>query len=349
MGTPAGDLPSVHRANPISMPVSQAIEILDLRHFRSTEMRPLLEAEAREWAQVLSWDYSSSAEMILRYMDARILPGYAALDDGQVVGYTFFVYEGSKGVIGDLFVQPSAGPLQLTTRRQIEERLLAQVIETLQVSPGVHRIEAQLLLHDSGTLDRPFTEEGFRRHPRLFMSLPLGGRPNNGLGTVNGALASRFPDVEFRKWSEEDFQNAAALITGAYREHVDSEINDQYRSLAGSLRFLNNIIRFPGCGTFDAEASFVARSRGSGAMLGLILCSRVKSDVGHVTQVCLAPEQRNRGLGQALIATASNELRRRNCTCLSLTVTQANVRAVDLYKKLGFSIERVFDAFVWEG
>jgi ribosomal protein S18 acetylase RimI-like enzyme len=348
MGTPSGDLPSVHRANPISMPVSQAIEILDLRHFRSTELRPLLEAEAREWAQVLSWDYSSSAEMILRYMDARILPGYAALDDGRVVGYTFFVYEGSKGVIGDLFVQPGSGAQQSGTRRQTEERLLGQVIETLQVSPGVHRIEAQLLLHDAGSLERPFTEEGFRRHPRLFMSLPL-GTSNSGLGTVNGSLGRRFPDVEFRKWSEEDFQNAAALITAAYREHVDSEINDQYRSLAGSLRFLNNIIRFPGCGTFDSEASFVARNRRSGAMLGLILCSRVKSDVGHVTQVCLAPEQRNRGLGQALIAIASNELHQRNCTCLSLTVTQANVRAVDLYKKLGFSIERVFDAFVWEG
>jgi ribosomal protein S18 acetylase RimI-like enzyme len=331
------------------MPVSQAMEILDLRHFRSTELRPLLEAESQEWGRVLAWDYSSSAEMILRYMDARILPGYAAVEDSHVVGYTFFVYEGSKGVIGDLFVQPELGRNPHLTRREIEERLLGQVIETLQISPGVHRIEAQLLLHDGGSLDRPFMEEGFRRHPRLFMTLPLHNGLKGSAAASNGSLASRFPDMEFRNWSEEDFQSGAALITSAYREHVDSEINDQYRSLAGSLRFLNNIIRFPGCCTFDGEASFVARSRLSGALLGLILCSRVKHDVGHVTQVCLAPEQRNRGLGQALIAAAASELRRRHCTTLSLTVTQANVRAVDLYKKLGFSIDRVFDAFVWEG
>jgi ribosomal protein S18 acetylase RimI-like enzyme len=331
------------------MLVTQAMEILDLRHFRSAELRPLLEAESREWAHMLAWDYTSSAEMILRYMDARILPGYAAVEDGHVIGYTFFVYEGSKGVIGDLFVRPDPGHATLA-RREIEERLLGQVIETLQVSPGVHRIEAQLLLHDGGSLDRIFTEEGFRRHPRLFMSLPLRNGSNGGSAkAANGTPASNFPDVEFRKWSEDDFQSAAALITAAYREHVDSEINDQYRTLAGSLRFLNNIIRFPGCGTFDGEASFVARSRMSGAMLGLILCSRVKNDVGHVTQVCLAPEQRNRGLGQALISTAASDLRRRNCNTLSLTVTQANVRAVELYKKLGFSIDRVFDAFVWEG
>ena len=42
-------------------------------------------------------------------------------------------------------------------------------------------------------------------------------------------------------------------------------------------------------------------------------------------------------------------LRRRNFCMLSLTVTQANTRAVDLYRRLGFDTKRVFDAFVWEG
>ena len=80
------------------------MEILDLRHFSSVDLRPLLEDEVREWARLLSWDYRCSADMILRYVDAKILPGYAAVDRGRIVGYAFFVYEGSKGVIGDLFV-----------------------------------------------------------------------------------------------------------------------------------------------------------------------------------------------------------------------------------------------------
>jgi ribosomal protein S18 acetylase RimI-like enzyme len=45
----------------------------------------------------------------------------------------------------------------------------------------------------------------------------------------------------------------------------------------------------------------------------------------------------------------SNSLRQRSFTTLSLTVTEANARAVDLYRRLGFDIKRVFDAFVWEG
>jgi ribosomal protein S18 acetylase RimI-like enzyme len=32
-----------------------------------------------------------------------------------------------------------------------------------------------------------------------------------------------------------------------------------------------------------------------------------------------------------------------------LTVTEANNRAVALYRRLSFDSKRVFDAFVWEG
>jgi ribosomal protein S18 acetylase RimI-like enzyme len=42
-------------------------------------------------------------------------------------------------------------------------------------------------------------------------------------------------------------------------------------------------------------------------------------------------------------------LRQRNFSLLSLTVTEANDRAVELYKHLGFDTKRVFDAFMWEG
>ncbi|HTD22647.1 MAG TPA: GNAT family N-acetyltransferase [Terriglobales bacterium] len=317
------------------------MEILDLRHFRSSDLRSLLEEESRAWSRLLSWDYSGSAEMILRYMDARILPGYAWVENNLVQGYSFFVYEGSKGVIGDLFVHPThSGQGQYS----IEERLLGHVIETLQQSPGINRIEAQLLLHETASMERPFIEEGFRRHPRLFMVLPL--NPGSGNGNHSN---QHLADVEFRKWSDEDFQGAASVITTAYRDHIDSEINDQYRTSAGSLRFLNNIIRFPGCGLFDPEASIMARSRSTRAPLGVILCSRVRSDVGHVTQVCVAPEYRGRGLGKALMCMACSELQKRGCRALSLTVTEANAPAVNLYKHMGFAIHRIFDAFVWEG
>lgn len=314
------------------------MEILDLRHFSSTDLRPLLQDETRVWARLLDWDYSGSAEMILRYVDARILPGYAALERGRIFGYSFFVYEQSKGVIGDLFV--ANGSRTANHGREVEVRLLTHVIETLQQSPGIHRIEAQLLVHEAGAVAQPFVTQGFQRHARLFMALPL---------NKAGASQALPAELELRRWAEQDYQPAAAVITTAYRGHVDAEINDQYRSLSGSLRFLNNIVRFPGCGTFDAESSFVALHKHMRTLVGLILCSRVRHDVGHVTQVCVLPEYRSHGVGEALLAATANNLRLRNFSILSLTVTQANARAVELYRRLGYSTQRVFDAFVWEG
>ena len=314
------------------------MEILDLRHFSSVDLRPLLDDETRAWASLLAWDYQGSAEMILRYVDAKILPGYAAIERGRIIGYSFFVYEGSKGVVGDLFVANGA---RFPDAREVELKLLTHVIETLQQSPGIHRVEAQLLAHEAGSVARPFLDQGFQRHPRLFMVLDLGK-------SVSRATATH-PDVELRRWTEADYQPAAAVITAAYRGHVDSQINDQYHTLSGSLRFLNNIVRFPGCGLFDAESSFAAVDRKAKNLIGLILCSRVRGDVGHVTQVCVLPEYRSRGIGESLLAATSVNLRKRGFSMLSLTVTQANAGAVALYRRLNFDSKRVFDAFVWEG
>jgi ribosomal protein S18 acetylase RimI-like enzyme len=317
------------------------MEILDLRHFSSSDLRPLLEEEAGLWHQLLSWDYRGSTEMILRYVDARILPGYAALEKGRVCGYSFFVYEGSKGVIGDLFVEGERLRYTTPIEHPVETQLLSHVIETLQQSPGIHRIEAQLLVHPTGAVARPFLQEGFQRHPRLFMTLPL-----REARSQRAKLAGEF---EVRRWNEQDYQGAAAVITGSYRNHIDSDINDQYRTITGSLRFLNNIVRFPGCGQFDAASSFVAYHKPTRTPVGLILCSQVKHDVGHITQVCVLPEYRGRGIGEALLAANVEDLRRRTFEMLSLTVTEANRGAVDLYKRLGYTVQRVFDAFVWEG
>ena len=317
----------------------RAVEILDLRHFSSTDLRPLLDEEVETWGRLLAWDYRSSSDMILRYVDAKILQGYAAVERGSIVGFAFFVYEGSKGVVGDLFVSP-----RRSDTRQIEMQMVEHMLETLQQSPGIHRVEAQLLTHSTGDLSAPFVSAGFQRHRRLFLTLQL-----KGAGSPQISQMPVPQEILIRRWAEQDYQAAAGVITAAYRLHIDSEINDQYRTNAGSMRFLNNIVRFPGCGAFDTDSSFVAVHRSSNALIGLILCSRVKDDVGHVTQLCLVPEYRRMGVGENLIARTWNSLRNRSFTSLSLTVTEANHRAVDLYRQLGFVEARVFDAFVWEG
>ncbi len=95
-------------------------------------------------------------------------------------------------------------------------------------------------------------------------------------------------ELELRPWRDSDFAAAGRLIAHAYEGHLDGIINDQYRSVSGSLRFLHNIVRFPGCGFFDASASRVLVYRNREEIAALLLCSRVREEVGHVTQICVS-------------------------------------------------------------
>src|SRR5664279_4075856 len=139
------------------------IEILDLRHFAASVLRPVLEAEGEVWKQRLHWDYRVSARLLMQYLDSHMLPGYAALESGQVTGYVFCVYEESKAVIGDVFALPglpaNGTPSQSAdTAQEVEETLLRHLLELLVNSPQVDRVESQLLLHRSGSHVRAFLD-----------------------------------------------------------------------------------------------------------------------------------------------------------------------------------------------
>jgi ribosomal protein S18 acetylase RimI-like enzyme len=315
------------------------VEILDLRHFASPDLRPLIDEEVAIWRSLLHWDYRASSEMVLRYADTRILPGFAAIERGRLRGYCYFVYEGAKGVIGDLFVE--SANFTAERRHQLECELLRHAISTLQRSPGLTRVEAQLLIHPTDHLAAPFLTEGFRRYRRLFLSLPI-------KDALPQPIRPLPPEIEVHSWTEQDYQPAAAIITAAYRDHVDSDVNDQYRTIAGSMRFLNNIVRFPGCGVFDPASSFVAVHRPTQARIGVLLCSRIRQDVGHVTQVCTLPEFHSHGIGEHLLRLCHDNLSGRRFTELSLTVTEENRRAVALYLRSGYRLIHTFDGFVWE-
>lgn len=324
--------------------LNATLEILDLRHFAAPVLRPLLDAESEIWSERLHWDYRASARLLMQYLDNRMLPGYAAIEAGKVTGYVFCVYEETKAVIGDVFALPGAdnnangvsGPAHAR-----EETLLRHLFELLLNSPHVDRIESQLLLHPAGRFAPAFREAGFEIFRRLFLVQPLAGRWSQPHTDLPGNL-------ELRPWREADLAPAARLICEAYRDHPDSLINDQYRSVHGSMRFLNNIVRYAGCGTFAAQASYVVVERSSRELAALVLGSRVSEHSGHLTQVCVHPAFRRRGLARTMLAQAAFNFMRLGASEISLTVTEANAEAIQLYKDEGFQPAHSFDAAVWQ-
>jgi ribosomal protein S18 acetylase RimI-like enzyme len=323
-------------------PGTHSMQLVDLRQLTSSQLEPLLAEEAQQWREELYWDYRPSIELIKKFVDARSLTGSAILENGRPVGYAFYVLEDRKGLVGGLFVSPRHA------QQELSQRLLTDTLTTLSGIPKLERVEAQLIPFGYA-LDPVLSEYGFRLYMRQFMIAPLLPPVAAEPFDVVPGLVREGPGsgLILERWDHRYFEPSARLIQLAYANHVDGEINDQYRSESGALRFLKNIIILPGCGQFQPEASFVLREPHASHLAGVILNSRVSTGVGHTTQICAMPGYQGRGLGRRLMEASMQALRARRYTKVSLTVTSGNERAVRLYEKLGYTVIKKFAAGVW--
>ena len=308
------------------------MNIVDLRQTTVRQLEPLLEEEARHWRDELHWDYRSALELIKRFLEAHALAGCVAFENGTAAGYSFYVLEEQKGLIGGLYVSAKY------PQAIIGQRLLEDMLFSMRAIPQLTRIEAQLMPF-SGPVDASLGSQGFRLFSRQFMLQDLQKLPEARPGAAAGMRLDR--------WNDRFFEPCAKLIFLAYADHIDGEINDQYRSKAGALKFLKNIILLPGCGHFVPGASFVLRQAGSDDLVAAVLTSEVSAGVGHTTQICVLPGYQGHGIGRMLMHTSAETLRGMKFRELTLTVTSENYGAVQLYEKLGFKTIRTFTAGVW--
>lgn len=312
-----------------------APELRDLRGLRASDLHDLLEEEIRVWREELDWDFEKSAALVRKFVEARALNGSVLVSGGDVIGYSYYVVEDQKGLIGDLFVRRA---FQTT---ELEQTLLNATVDDLMKNPLVTRIESQLMLLRAplGSPHRAGLE--FRRYPREFLIFEA---------REAAQLAARrlSSSVEVTPWKEVFQDPGAHLISETYKGHVDSFINDQYRNAGCARRFLYNIVQYPGCGAFCEAASFAAFSGRTGELCGMSLASEVGDASGHITQVCVSPKWQGQGLGYELLRRSMVALNGAGCAKISLTVTSENDRALRLYRTMGFRSSRRFAAYVWE-
>src|SRR5450631_533823 len=204
--------------------------VVDLRNIAAGDMTPLLDEETLAWRAALDWDFEPSAELVRRFVGMQALSGFALLEGARTIGYSYYIREEKKGLIGDLYVREA----DRTAER--ENALIESTLEALWRTPGVRRVEAQLLLLDSPLKRKvPFASR-FKPYPRRFLEAP-----------AKQALALEARDlagIAIMPWTEAQQDDSARLVAAAYRGHIDSEINDQYRSPSGSRRFLSNIVQY---------------------------------------------------------------------------------------------------------
>lgn len=315
-------------------PESPVIEVVDLRRIPAGSLDDLLEEESQTWRERLAWDFRGSASLVKRFADMQALNGRALVRADQVIGYTYTVTDEDKGLLGDLYI------LRKFASPALEDQLLNATVESLYRTAGVRRIESQVILLRHPRPVPPAHAQDLRLFERCFMVCDL------RRGRDWSPAPSRLLDID--GWSERYQEDAATLIADAYEGHIDGHINDQYRSVSGARRFLQNIVQYPGCGSFYAPASWLAWRRDTGRMCAASLTSLVAEDAGHITQICVATSSRGAGIGREMLARSLHSLREAGCRQASLTVTASNRNAIGLYESMGFVTRHRFAAMVWE-
>ena len=322
-------------------------KVVDVRRLDGHHFEVLLRAEVQAWMEVLHWDYAASSELIHSYLEQKRLSGFALLEDGIVKGYCLYFREGSKGAIGDMFVEPGDSNVNRIAL------LLDHTMRKLIGMSGVHRIEAQLPHCNVDHASRFLHPHSFRVYLRQFMALPLNGEDGSAPAAnwpveSSGQAESESGDFLFLPWTRRFDQEAAHLIHNVYHDHIDAALNDQYRSYAGVSRLLESITRYRGCGDYLEHASTAAVHRSTGKLAGVLATTAVRVRTAHIPQIAVANGYQGTGLGTAMLRLAIQKLRRDGFPEVSLTVTSLNARAVRLYERLGFRTFREFGAFVWD-
>jgi ribosomal protein S18 acetylase RimI-like enzyme len=321
-------------------------EIIDIRRFEPKEFSYLLEAESRAWNDAMRWDFAASTRVINACLREQRLSGYALVGEGKIRGYCFFFYDDEKGIIGDLFVHPELAGLRH------EHEVLEHTLETLLGTPGVRRIEAQLAHYEREELESCFLSRRFQSFLRRFMSLSLEGRRRAAGADPRSDPAAEKPwareNIELIPWDKRFHDDAAELLYQAYRQHVDAIINDQYTSVMGTTRLVENIFHNQGCGDFLTRVSRLAVHRPTQQLAGILTVTGVRAGTAHIPQVGVSPSFQGLGVGTALMEAAFQDLAQEGFEQVTLTVTDANAGAVRLYERLGFETFKTFGAFIYD-
>ncbi len=335
---PTGPVPEC--GHPISRRggLLSAVEIIDIRQFRASDFAPLIDAESRAWYEGLKWDYRASAQLIYGCLAEKRLAGFALVHGKQIKGYSFFVYERGKGLIGDLFVDSGTHTFEHAWL------LLDHVIETVTATPGTVRVEAQLPHFTLDELAPRFRARGFEAYERRFMVRALEDQAA-ALGQHAGRDVLR--EFTLEPWERSHDRDAAVLLYESYRDHVDTLINDQYASLGGASRLIENITHLRGCGNQIPQGSLVAIHRPTRKLAAVLALTAVRPATAHIPQIAVATPFQGRGLGTALMTRALGQAAQQGHREVSLTVTSANRRAVRFYERLKFETFRTFGAYVW--
>src|SRR5580700_5961186 len=122
-------------------------QIVELRSIDADRLTPLLDEEIAAWRAELDWDFRASADLVRRFVHMQALSGFALVTNTargpRVTGYSYYVCEEGKALIGDVYVMREGRVPQFQTTqipiRELESALLDAVLDAIWSTPGIKR------------------------------------------------------------------------------------------------------------------------------------------------------------------------------------------------------------------
>jgi ribosomal protein S18 acetylase RimI-like enzyme len=313
--------------------INPEITIVQMPDADLAGLERLFDEECAEWLELLRWDYQGASMLIRDVTRQHQLSGVVAMMGNVAVGFAYYLIEGTRCSIGDIFVSKA------WRRMGIDREMALAVFDRLDNLGRVRRIESQCVGVGNHDADLLFQARGFERLERCYMLVdPVPGHDDSPGGPTV---------VSIRPWKEDDFAQAARVIHRSYRGTYDRLVNSQYQSEQGCAELLTILTDHIWCGDFLPQVSQVA-SGPSGALAGVLIASRVARGVGHIGQISVHPAHQGRGIGRSLIAGALREFSQRGFESVTLAVTSANKNAMHLYESCGFRPLHIFPVFYLE-
>jgi ribosomal protein S18 acetylase RimI-like enzyme len=311
------------------------VTVQDWRPVPSAAFAAIFAAETTRWSQALNWDTRSNWSEVETARVSGRLPGLVCLDDsGQVLGWTFFL--------------PHNGALEIGALASTSAGMTAALLDGVLTSPeALHARSVMLFAYASEPeLASHLRARGFAVERYLYLSTDLATalarrgrdadvarRDSPHGGEVIGADAQGTTRIYDHRL---DARGAAALLASAY------PASDPTRPFARGQRphewpeYLNQLVTCSGCGTFSPSISFVAQGVSPGRIEGAALMTRVADDTVHLAQLAVTPGKQGRGFAHRLLHAALAAASSQGFTRATLLVGERNVRARQLYKRLGF-------------
>jgi ribosomal protein S18 acetylase RimI-like enzyme len=315
------------------------VEIVPLRETNFASLGSLFAEQCDEWLELLRWDYSGPSRMIQQVARDGELSGFAAMSGALAVGFSYYVVEGGRGSIGDVYVSRSWRGLG------IDRQMTAAMVDEMDRSRASRRIESQCVSVGNDASSALLEARRFKRFDRHYMTMELTSTSRTRFEQAEVREAN---GISVRPWEDADFAGAAEVIHRSYRGQHDSRINTQYRSESGCAELLTILTDHVWCGEFLHGVSHVAHQDASGKLVGVLIASRIASGAGHIGQISVHPAHQGRGLGRRMINSALIEYARRGFDSASLAVTSANASALHLYESCGFRTIHTFPVFFRE-